>query len=391
MSYTRLSELIWSWEPFVSLSSDARILWLALYTGATAKRLLPGLWQGAPQQMADEARLPSIETINALDTLLDREIVEYDPRVRVLRLTKLPDAGDWPTSFTIMRSWWRRFITLPPCAVRDAHVVTLRWLLERGAALSEENQSGKPSPKHEEVWANTFGTVTIPPVRRRGLRHASADTSTATQPSLFTNLLPEQLVSATPCDSNKIGWHPGGPVEVEVEVEVEPLQGRVGSGGGEAVASGSSTARANAGQEVQISGPRSPTLELVPLPEGLPFSIADMLTAVASQSAGRFSDGPIDERSTDALVATIRACQKASVGFDDLRCVGRWLAAGGLQFRSDLGPVWLSRAGNLLDAVGQARSWRERGEPRVGPQSRAMPAVDPAPATAFGNGRKVLR
>lgn len=368
-----MSELIWSWEPFVSLSSDARILWLALYTGPTAKRLLPGLWQGAPQQMADEARLPSIEAINALDCLLEGELVEYDPKARVLRITALPDAGDWPTSHTIMRSWWRRFNAIPSCSVRDAHVPTLRWLLEHGASMSEENRSGKPSAKHEEIWSTTFGTVAIPPPRRRGLRHAAVDNSTATQPSLFSLLASSAPKNVVSNPSNHIGWHPSAPVEVEVEVEVEV------SG------SGRSNAGAKATEEEQIPLPRPQPL---PSHDRLPLSTADLLLAVSAESDGRFPAGPTDDRIADALSATVRACHQAGVGLDDLRLVGRWIGAGGIGYRTDLGPVWASKPGNLIDAVASARAWLDRGAPRLGEGARR--AAAPAPASAFTSGRKQL-
>lgn len=188
-TFTRLGSSIWDWDPWTSLDSDAtrvgllaQKLWLALYTSSEAKRHAPGLWQGGIPSMADAARMPADEVVQALDRLLERDLVEYDQKYRVLRLCELPDPGEFPSNGKVVLSWWTRFKSVPPCPVRDAHVRTLRWIMDEGA-----RQRGAPlTPDHESAWRGTFGTVQIPAPRRRGIRRlADSDTGTQVQPSLF--------------------------------------------------------------------------------------------------------------------------------------------------------------------------------------------------------------
>lgn len=181
-AFTRVGSSLWDWEPFTNLSNDGRVLWLALYTSGEAKRHVPGLWQGGIASMADAARMERDPVVSALDECLVTGMVEYDQKARVLRLCQLPDAGEYPSNGNILRSWWRRFKTVPDCPVRDAHVRTIRWLLDEGA-----KQAGKSvTPDHLAAWQETFGQIAIPENRRRGVRRlADSDTSTQAQPSLF--------------------------------------------------------------------------------------------------------------------------------------------------------------------------------------------------------------
>ena len=123
----------------------------------------------------------------ALDRLLEHELVEYDARHRVLRLTELPDAGEYPDNGNILKGWWSRFRTVPACTIRDAHIRTIRWIMEQGAL-----DKGKTlSPHHHEAWGCTFGTIAIPHPRRRGVKRvADSDTSTVSQPGLFSPVAP---------------------------------------------------------------------------------------------------------------------------------------------------------------------------------------------------------
>jgi len=178
-AHTRLGCSLWTWEPFTSLpTSDAKLLWLALYTTAEAKRIVPGLFHGSIVAMADAARMPADDVVNALDKLLERELVEYDRGLRVLRLTELPDAGESPANGNVLRGWFRKWKTVPACAVRDAHVTTLRWIMDEWC----RDNAKALSPDHEKAWAETFGLVKIPAPRKRGVRRLLGRTA---QPGLF--------------------------------------------------------------------------------------------------------------------------------------------------------------------------------------------------------------
>lgn len=181
-AFTRLGSFLWDWEPWTELDERGRILWLALYMSAEAKRNVPGLWHGGLPTMADAARMLPDNVRYALDALLERDLVEYDPKVRVLRLCALPDPGERPSNGNVIRSWWTRFQSVPDCAVRNAHVKTLEWILQEGSKRSRK----EISHDHVQAWNGTFATVVIPAPRRRGLRRlCDNDTSTAMQPSLF--------------------------------------------------------------------------------------------------------------------------------------------------------------------------------------------------------------
>lgn len=195
-AFTRLGSSIWDWEPWTDLTSPARILWLALYTSSEAKRHIPGLWQGGVPAMADAARMQPDDVRDALDTMLVREMVEYDPKFRVLRLCELPDAGEYPSNGRVIKGWWTKFQTVPACPVRDAHVRTIGWILDTGS----QRAGASVSPDHKEAWERTFGTIVVPTPRRRGLRRlADSDTSTRAQPSLFP------CPQASPVPSDAVG------------------------------------------------------------------------------------------------------------------------------------------------------------------------------------------
>ncbi len=175
-NYTRLGAQIWNWEPWTELPPVARLLWMSLYTSAEARRVVPGLFVGSITAMSEIARLPVDDTLTALDQLLEHEMAEYDQKLRVLRLTRLPDCGESPPNPNCVRSWWIRFQTVPACPVRDAHVATLRWTMDE---WSREN--GRPvTAAHEAAWTATFAMVAVPAPRRRGVRRL-VDHATGTE------------------------------------------------------------------------------------------------------------------------------------------------------------------------------------------------------------------
>lgn len=182
-AFTRLGAGLWTWDPWVTLrNADAQLLWLALYTTAEARRHAPGLWQGGVAAMAEASNLMPDAVVSGLERLIAAELVEYDAKLRVLRLSALPDAGEYPDNGKVILSWWTRFKSVPECGIRDAHVATLRWILDEGA-----RRAGKAvTDHHEQAWRDTFGSIRIPVPRKRGARTLlNSDTSTHVQPSLF--------------------------------------------------------------------------------------------------------------------------------------------------------------------------------------------------------------
>lgn len=183
--YTKLGVKFFEWSEINALPVGPRYLWVGLYASGQGRQSVPGLFYGSITSMADAVHLPVDEVLAYLDKLLEHDLVEYDRERRVLRLTKLPDAGEAPTNGNTIRGWWRKFQIVAQCQVRDAHVATLRWIMEEWS-----RETGKAvSADHEKAWAETFGNpalVTIPPPRKRGVRRLlDSDTGTNVQPSLF--------------------------------------------------------------------------------------------------------------------------------------------------------------------------------------------------------------
>lgn len=382
-AFTRLGACIWDWEPFVRLDDAARTLWLWLYTSAESKRVLPGLFHGSISNMAEGSHRGIDVTIKALDAMISDDLVEYDQKHRVLRMCELPDAGEYPSTPNIMLSWWSRFLSLPSCQVRDAHVSTIRWILDQGARDSKakggknRNPTGRPTIKHEEVWEETFGTIAIPPPRRRGTRRlvdSIADTSTAVQPSLFAPnpslSLPEPLPpSSSPSDPEIKDLRALGSLPEGIRKGIpDPLGEGDGAGDGVGVggfrdqglgsggpaSGGASPSGASGGGDLV-----RPHLALVP-----PVHPYDaLLLALAERSAGKLKP---DVRSGvhAALCATIRELDAQGVGGGDLALLGEriardhalyleiWNIGGDPSSRLS---AWAAQPGNVLRALDGAR------------------------------------
>ena len=371
-TYIKVGGEVLNWRPLRACTDRGRLFWISLYI--SQRRILPGLYVAGLPSIADMVKMTPDDTLLALDELIaDRDLLEYDRDREVLRMTEFPDRCERPANGRHIRSWWTSFRKVPACPVRDAHVRALQWLID--------DPAHPPSSDHVKGWEETFGTVRIPVHRHRGVRRLlDSDTSTEVQPGLFQK----------PADS-----YPTIPNSIPYAIRYTDTHRSTISDLRSDLSSGESNVCAdvtgNAPQEEQIPLPR-PQLGLVPLPADMPFSIGDALTAIASESAGRFAPGPIDDRLVEALSATLRACGTAAVQLEDLRAVGRWIGKGGLAYRSDLGPLWIAKPGALIDAVGQARAWTERGMPELSASSpaRRLPAAPAMPASAFGSGRKVL-
>lgn len=314
-TFTRIGGGLWDWEPWVNLeSADARLLWLALYTTPAARRICPGLWHGGPLGMAEAARMRQGDVLTALDVLLEHELVEYDPKHRVLRLCELPDAGEYPDNGNILKGWWSRFRTVPACPIRDAHVRTIRWIMEQGAT----DKGRALSHHHHEAWAETFGTVAIPATRRRGAKRvADSDTSTAAQPGLFSPPIPavhapidagSPQVFASSVDNSAV-------LRQSKEIRgPETVSKRLGEGEGEG--------------EIWISSPEirdeapgrsrsGPVLTLVP-----PYTVAEALSVF--REAGRY-DPMFDGTHQDALSEAHARWVAARVGLEDLRVLAKYM------------------------------------------------------------------
>lgn len=197
--FTAVGTGIWDWEPWTSLGTVARLVWMAIYTSPDSKRTVPGLFHGGIAALAEVAKLRPEDVYQGVEELLEADMIELDQKKRIIRLTQLPDRCERPYNGDHIRGWWARFITVTSCAVRDAHVRLLRWLVE-GTSLT---------PNIETAWRETFGTIAVPALRKRGVRtlgDLGTSNENVVQQNLFAPppsdyLLPQEPLRSGPVDN----------------------------------------------------------------------------------------------------------------------------------------------------------------------------------------------
>lgn len=390
-SFTRLGAALWSWEPWVALGPVthgpmAQVLWMALYTSPEAKRAVPGLFHGSVGTMAEASRMQPDDTWTALNVLLDREMVEFDQRARVLRMcapephTPLPDAGEFPMNGKTICGWWNRFKTIPDCQVRNAHVATLWWIVETGArAASSETRKtlgmgdGKPTPSHMAAWEKEFARVPTPPKRRRGVRQlGDTDSATSVQPSLFgrreisdqgsdTVSIPYRepsLLPPEPSSSSFRDLQPGSMIPATL-IPYRNQQG-TGTGEGRSFFSSSGDLRSTADANSRADGPSRPALALVPHP--LVYTAQDMFEAI-----GRYPRHVLDsvEGLREAVERVVSQLVGMGVGLPEIALAGRGIALD--ENGNPCGipsPWWLCRSENVLIALERAKRHEQERQAR---------------------------
>lgn len=362
-NYTRISVHLFAWKPLAECAVPTRWLWLAIYAGATSKRLVPGLWHGGYGALAEAAGMGPQDLHESVDELVRRGLAQQHRATSVLRLTTLPDDAERPANGKVLLAWWNRFQTVPQSSVRDQHIHVLRNLM-----LSQP-----PTANHRDAWDKTFGTIKPPKASVQG------DVSTS-QRSLFDasdpegNGMPSGEVSNE--SGNGIGYGIGygfdssdfnTPETVSDTVRYSDLgSGYLGSGSG----------REGIGEGDGLSG----------------RTIVATLAAAAPQ---RFASA-VDERLLPDLDLVARNLVRERWTLEHVRVLGEWITAGGMDWKSDLGARWASGAGNLVEAVAHAHAWHTAGRPdlrrrSVAPPVNARGAAPPAPASAFsGGGRRKL-
>jgi hypothetical protein len=377
--HTRIGVGLWSWEPWLALEPAARMLWMALYTTGEAKRCAPGLWHGGPQVLADAASMSYQDVQGALEEMVDKKMVEWDRRARVIRMTMLPDDAERPSNGNCIRGWWRRFQTVPDCAVRNRHIDLLKWLI------------GPMSKHHAEAWDGTFGTVSQVPV---GRTRPTEQRMVTTQGSLFTDSAPSGILESYP--HQKENRSPNGSSNPWVYGSSQSSGSDLSAPAPEPPIPDLSTASnpplAIAPDPVVPAPPtRLAAAEVAGCPPGATESppppeapAVDPLTphalheALVRSGGGRYLAG-FDPRLEPAITQAIRTATSAGYGLAEVEHVGRWLAAGGDAWRGDLGASWISRNGNLVEAIERAARWKP-GESILAALPRAAPmTAGPAP------------
>lgn len=312
------------WNALEGVSYAARILAAWLLTGKDAVDL-PGLIHCGAAGAGEKARLKERDARGALDELIAEGFAEYDEKCRVIRVPNAPCYHN-PTNANWILGWYRRWQTMPNCALKAAHVDSLRSAIKPDAA-----------PSIWAAWNATFGRETgkskppsdDPP---NGSSHGSFNGS-----------------SHAPLHGPSNGPLDGPSKEEEVEdLDQAPERAR-----------GSSAAPlALVHEEPKPRKPRKPK----PEPEPMPFTVAQLLEALAAGSGGKVSTSPCLEGHASRITGLIRELHASGIGLADVRLAGEFIGARWSE-GFDIGPGWVASDGKLADTIAKARGWRDRGRP----------------------------
>lgn len=304
-----VSPQLWVDPRFMQATDATRQLWLYLVCGPKSA-WLPGLVTGECHVSAGAAlRRPDEAMRQALEDLIRARVVAFDAERRLILVADgLADAT--PGNHKVLKGWFRRWQQLADCAIKDGYVALLKARIDRliHRALSEGDH--KSADGWSVVWSTTFGNAV-----RSGLPDV--------QQSLF--------------DPGKVN---GIDMLSRYAIDNSGILDLGSSGSAEGSAEG------------RVAG--KPQLQ---------FRVCDLLDAVSTGSQGRVVTEPYDSRLTGALTAVIRECMAQEITLDDVRLAGEWIAAGGISWELD--SRWVSKTGNLIGAIAQARAWDKRGRSRL--------------------------
>lgn len=407
MKYTRIGAYLFDWQPLVCLSMEARNLWFVLYASAIAKRYPPGIVYTTLAELCETGAMGSVDAQNGLREMVDKGTILYDKPRRVIMLTSLPDRGERPASGKVLYAFWRKWKDLPESPLRYAYLPILHWLAGHG-----------PTENYHSVWNETFGsvgaeplatapdTVSCPVVRAldrvpdtvsetvvtpTGSSVGSAQAGTTPdfvesgrgpvdnfsppvdnfekheQPPLFTE--------KEPCGQHTVSDRVSHTVSYTVGYRDRATGLGLGSSQGESEGGRAppEPQRVNRGRDLGAKsargGPSKPT----------PFTVQQLLDAVHRSSGGRVSIEPLDPRVGAELWRVVDACAETEVTLADAVLAGEFLAAGHLDYRSDLDASWLAKSGSLLGVVAKARLWEGRGKPPLADERRRTKGDDRGP------------
>lgn len=331
--YVRTQITLYDWQPFLAMTFRARVLWRGLIETRDAHQCPPGLFYGSVTRMAEASGMGSLDAQGALRELLDSNLVETNPQLRLTRLTQLPDHALRAPNGRCIKRFWTLWERLPECDLKYRHIPLLWWLNQPMTA------------DHQKHWDDTFGKVydvsslrVVGPVENP-------------QISMFErgSLTVSDTVSGTVSDTP----------QYTVDSQIQGETGQTSDS-----APDSSTPR-------EPDSPSPPTV----LPPEQPFTVEELLHAVAETSSGRVTTEIWDPNLGDRLWGVVERCGEANITLDDLRLAGEFFAAGYLHYRDDLDAKWLAGDGNLIGAVAKARGWDKAGRPPLnGPKGAKKPS-----------------
>lgn len=155
--YRKVDPRVWDDDKFIELSDDAQLLWLLVLTGPQTT-IVPGLMTGGLGTLSEVLRKGSERVSKAFEELLEKGLIEHDPKRRVLRVPNAPRYNE-PANPNVLRGWFRAWRSAPESPLKYAHIGSLE------AAIDQS------SPHMARAWEETFGT--IPQTLREGLPEPS--------------------------------------------------------------------------------------------------------------------------------------------------------------------------------------------------------------------------
>ena len=350
--YTNVGPSLFDWPPYHALSFPSRCLWLGLYASAEAKRVLPGLFHGGRSVMAEAAAMSVIDVDSSLRELCDRRLVTHDPMSRLTAFLALPDRGERPCNGRSLKMFWARWRDLPEAYPKYHWVSLLSWLCE------------PMTTDHLNVWQTTFATVDTVKLTNSDTPHnalhpgsklstgSELSTGGASQQELFYSKSP---TCETELSTGESDLSTGEPEIVRKDVVADtvrhtPRYRYVVSGIPEGGSGGIS-----AGGHNGLDGPRGTN--------GIPlsFTVKDLCEVLEKSSEGRVLCGVIDPRSGPTLRDTVSTLEGLGMGLSEVDLAGRFLAAGGISYRTDLDAKWAGQPGNLVGVISQAKRWEKDG------------------------------
>jgi hypothetical protein len=360
-----------TWAPFLACSEGAQLAWLKMYCSPEMRRTCVGLFPGGVASLAERLVVAYSRASELLDELVEAGLVEHDPHHKITRFLSIPSRADRPPNGNCIIRWWKGFVDLPRCRIRDSHIPFLMNLCH-------------PMTKdHAEAWNTTFATVSVSETDINGW-------GTVPQTAGITCSRTKQLQLL---DINKMGNrsanHTIHDLRSTIYDQGEESEGRELSTA--EVAGGSAATALTARANGHSLSPRLLPSPPDPIP-ALSTATSAMLAALSKSSGGRIAFDLYDDSLSAPLERAVSVCVQKGATLDDFDLAGRFLRAGAQAHRDDLGASWASRPGNLLELVSSARRWN-RGEVKIaraasGDDDEAMP--EPAPPSAFTTGLRSL-
>lgn len=366
--YSRVSRRMWRDEKFRALSApkpNARDLWLFLLTGPHCTAI-PGLFVLGEASMAEELGWPLAATRAAFDEIVRAGMLRVD---RGARLVWLPNAltHNPPASPNVVVSWRGPWSELPECALRiEARDALRAGLSEMGPSFADSfaialgeakarpspNPSGGPRPK-------ALVEPLAKPSPSQDQDQDQEQEQEDSRPVASAFHAPATGVEAAPGLSDSDAAELAAlRAERDARIEAE----RVASEEAARLEAEKDAERRRRNREKAKAREENPP----------PFSIGAAFEFIASTANGRFIPGVERDWGGGVRIAVAKLIRTYPTR-EEWECLGRWLAAGGDNFRKVIGPSWAASTA-CADAMARAREWQAKG---------GGPVADPMQSGSF--------